>query len=526
MTSLQKANQKIKDLKIQNTNLKEQLKQQKEYYEDKITTMQKDFDKKFSSIMLVVSELKERVEILEHENAELRKENKELKEKIEILQNENDMLKGKIVKNSSNSSIPPSRDERRQINHREKSVRKAGGQKGRTGKTLTVSMVEELIKNKNVDLSVEEYGKRNLGEPQVKYILDVETILKIRKIIIHGDAKKEIEKADLPKEILGKSVVIYGDEIKTLVGIMAEEEVIAVDRMSEFIGILTQGKLKVSHGSIVKWIADLSTKCKPIIKKLSKKLKKKKIIYTDLTNTNVSGRKAYIRNYSDNEITIYKPSSSKSINAIKSHNILNTYTGYIMHDHEKGLYNLGIKDFHMECWVHLGRDLKYLTENIGNSWATNLWEFAWDLNKQRKELKENNIYNFTEEQLKEYSQKYDEIIKKGYEENKKVKSKYFRDKELAVLKRVMSYKKNYLLFLEDFELPFDNNLSERDLRSTKTKKKIIGCHRSFEGLKCYCNIRTIISTCKKQGISYYSVLKNIVTGKTIEVLDSGFLCIR
>ena len=44
------------------------------------------------------------------------------------------------------------------------------------------------------------------------------------------------------------------------------------------------------------------------------------------------------------------------------------------------------------------------------------------------------------------------------------------------------------------------------LFASKTKKKVIGCHRSFQGLKDYCNVRSIISTCKKQSISFFSVL--------------------
>ena len=55
----------------------------------------------------------------------------------------------------------------------------------------------------------------------------------------------------------------------------------------------------------------------------------------------------------------------------------------------------------------------------------------------------------------------------------------------------------------DFKVSFDNNLSEKNLRPIKTKKKVSGCHRSYRGLKDYCNIRSIINTCKKQGINYF-----------------------
>ena len=463
----------------------------------------------------IKKEHRKEVEKLNKKIDELEKENKELKE-------ENDILKGKsIQKNSTNSNIPPSKDEYKIQNHREKSLKSQGGQKGRKGKTLTVAEVEKLKDNKDVEFIEEHYGNPNSNKTTIKYIMDVIAKVVVRKIYIHGKNKAEIH--GIPEECKVASTVIYGENIKALVGVMYAQEVIAIDRMTEFIGILSDNKIKVSHGSLCNWVQELSSKCKKSKKKLKRAIRNCKTISTDLTVTSLKGKQVYSRNYSNEKVTVFEASASKRIHEIRKQNILTKFKGYIMHDHDTGLYNFGIRRRHLECWIHLGRELKYFDEYIKNEWSKELWNYAWNINKKRKEYLENKITKFTSEEIIEYEKKYDEIVKKGFEENKQTKSKYLKTKEKAVLNRLEKYKINYLNFIYDFELPFDDNLSERDLRPIKIKKKISGCHRSFEGLKDYCNIRTIISTCIKQGISYFEVFKNILNNKPISITKTGLI---
>lgn len=82
--------------------------------------------------------------------------------------------------------------------------------------------------------------------------------------------------------------------------------------------------------------------------------------------------------------------------------------------------------------------------------------------------------------IKDFELKYDEILKAGFDEdyaknielysNKKVK----RSISLNLLNRLSSYKGQILAFMYDFNIPFDNNLAECDLRMTKVKQKISG----------------------------------------------------
>ena len=129
-----------------------------------------------------------------------------------------------------------------------------------------------------------------------------------------------------------------------------------------------------------------------------------------------------------------------------------------------------------------------------------------EMNRVRKAAMEEKTACFEAAVLTEYEKKYDELIVSGRRENKKTKHWYAKKEEKKLLNRMEKYKRNHLLFMHDFRVPFDDNMSERDLRKAKNRQKMAGGFRRASGHEMYCNILTIIETLKRRKMG---IIKNI-----------------
>ena len=456
------------------------------------------------------ADLREKVSVLQEENATLEEKCGQLENECHLLREDNERLKNIQNHNSSNTSTPPSTDQKggkpvNTYNSREKSGRKKGGQKGHKGSTLTRETVEEKLRSGKCIHQIKNVGNTSTGKYVTRYVMDLDVTPVVTEVRIYADANG---KFIIPEEYRGG--VTYGPRVKSLAVMLYSEGVMANGRIADFLNAAGGDSLGLSDGSIYHFCSDFSRKAGESIRHLEEEQLSAPVVATDATAMTVNGKLCYIRNFSTDRTVLYKAMAKKTLKAMNEVSFLKKYAGALVHDHETALYHFGTG--HGECNVHLLRYLKKNTEETGNSWSGKMAQLLSEMNGERKEKAAGGESAFPEEKISLYEKRYAEVIAQGYEENETTRYKYARKEEKRLLNRLVKYKKNHLLFLHNWGVPFDNNMSERDLRKAKNRQKMAGGFRKSSGHEMYCNILTIIETLKRRGLPMIPKINQLFIG--------------
>lgn len=495
----------FEELNCKLDSLLEEKKNLKSEHKKEIQQMTKEFKTEISSLNTTIKELNKT-------NSELHEENRKLLNEIDRLKNQNN-------KNSTNSSKPSStnittpkkKTGANLYNYRVKTNNKIGGQVGHTGHSLNKDKIDELVKNKKI--KVIEIKHKIKGNSKldniVKYKLGIDIKPYVEKHIFTYD---EDSKEELPKEFY--TDVTYTNDIKTLSLELSAHNLISYDRLSNFFSVITNNVINISNGTLVNFLYEFSSKSELTINNLENNILNSKINYTDETTAKFNKKNLYVRNYSNEETVIYKVHKNKGHKPILEDNILPRFLGGIMGDHDTTLNSYGTERY--ECNIHSGRYLEELIQNIKEiSWAFRMKELIFRMYNTRKIAIQYGLKKFDKQKIKEYEKEYDEILELAKLENKGIKSSYYRDKADKLYRRLKKYKKNHLYFIKDFNVPFDNNLSETDLRIFKNKTKISGGFRTMKGAISYVNALTIIKTSIKRNINPYESIKAIFNNEIL-----------
>ncbi len=478
----------------------------------------------FGKLFHIIQKLLRELQSLTKEKLELLGHVLSLESEVAVLKCRIALLEGQKNKTSRNSSKPPSTDMGRKKpvkNSRTKSGKPTGGQQGNLGKTLAQTETPDEIEIHEVEFC--ECGE-DLREQEVVKI-EKRQVFEMKdlglKVIEH---QAEIKICEVCERIIKgvfpdgvKAPVQYGPKVKGSILDLNTHHFLSYQRINIFFqdwfGHSISGGL--IHDSLQKGRAALNGEYK---EKMTEQLLAGKIIHTDETGLYFGGKRNWLHVLSTDKLTLYHAHENRGRAAIDDMGILGKYTGRVIHDNYvsyPGYDNCK----HGLCNAHHLRELLFFEEEQQAEWAFQMGVFLRSVKKDIDFCKEKEKIGLDIDDLNLYQTRYNEILKMGYDNlpppppPKSTKGKPPKHPQHNLLNRLMDKKEQVLAFMYDFDVPFDNNQAERDLRMVKTKQKVSGCFRSTDGAHAFASIRGYISTVKKNASDVLEALTNLMKGK-------------
>ena len=415
-------------------------------------------------------------------------------------------LEHRLNKNSSNSSKPPSSDglkKPKPKSRREKGKRPSGGQAGHEGDTLRmVACPDKVVVH---PLRVCPQCQHDLSSTSVARVVkrQVFDLPPIQLEVTEHQAEMKICpccskrcRAAFPGNVTAPTQ--YGPNVLAHAAYLNSYHLIPLARVREWFADCVGHAL--SEGTIERAVVQLADAVAPPLDVIYDGLTRATVVNYDETAFRVNTGLRWLHTACTEHLSYYNVHLKRGDEAMLDIGVLPESRGWAVHDGLKSYF--GFKTVrHALCNAHHLRELESAVENYDAHWAKQMQDLLLEMKRQRET---DDLSNHT---LSTLENRYDTLLADGLNafpirpRPPNSKKRVAQHPVTNLLIRLRDHRDAVLAFLHYPEVPFDNNLAERDLRMMKVKQKISGCFRTWAGAEVFAAVRSYLATARKQGLS-------------------------
>jgi transposase len=296
-----------------------------------------------------------------------------------------------LKRNSRNSSKPPSSDRNNPNkppkSQRQRGKRKPGGQKGHPGHYLKPVEDPDVVVTHRLKgrcgCCGEDLSKAHVDGCEKRQVFDLPEKLTLEATEHRAESGRcagcgKEYKACFPPEV--RAPVQYGERVQAMVVYLSTYQLVPCDRLSELCGDLFDCPL--SPGTVVNMVERAGSRASPIAEEIKEQVKQADWIHCDETGINLVGNNRWLHVACTPQWTYFHVDEKRGYEALQRIGILDEYTGWVVHDYYSSYYRFE-KCNHGLCNVHHLRDLTYIAEDLGQSWAAEMKSLLLEMKKRK-----------------------------------------------------------------------------------------------------------------------------------------------
>ena len=441
---------------------------------------------------------------------------------IRALESRVQALEDQLNKNSGNSSKPPSSDglkKPRPKSQRGRSGKMSGGQKGHEGQTLkAVAEPDEVIVYRVTQCA---YCEADL-EAVAANGMDKRQVFELPRVALvvteHQAEHKQCpvcgrrSRAPFPADVTQPTQ--YGPRFRAQLVYLHSGQFIPLARTADIAeGLYHQ---PVAQATILAAVAEVAHQVAPVNEALKTYLiETAEAVDFDETGARVNGKLHWLHSAGTAQATVYSIQPKRGRTGIDAAGILNKRRGWSIHDAWQPYFNYDVR--HGLCNAHHIRELTFIAEQYQQHWALDMRHLLGAIKITVEKAKADDRNSLWLEQIAVFNQRYSAVLNSAEDEIALLPPlpaarRPKNSPPANLLKRPTEHRDQVLAFMNDFRVPFDNNLAERDVRMMKVQQKVSGGFRALTGAQTFCAVRGYIATARKNGQSILAALTQALTG--------------